>query len=34
MAAMGLLFLVVLFVLREFGEKDLNRVKAVIGKKN
>lgn len=34
MAAMGLLFLVVLFVLREFGEKDLNRVKAVIGKKS
>lgn len=33
MAAMGLIFLLVLFVLREFGEKDLARVKAVIGKK-
>jgi O-antigen/teichoic acid export membrane protein len=32
MAAMGLVFLVVLFVLREFGEKDFERVKAVIGK--
>jgi O-antigen/teichoic acid export membrane protein len=32
MAAMGLVFLVVLFALREFGEKDLARVKAVIGK--
>lgn len=32
MAAMGLVFLVVLFVLREFGEKDFERIKAVIGK--
>ncbi len=34
MAAMGLVFLVVLFVLREFGEKDFDRLKAVIGKKS
>jgi O-antigen/teichoic acid export membrane protein len=32
MALMGVVFLVVLLVLREFGEKDLARVKAVIGK--
>ncbi|MFP4600726.1 MAG: lipopolysaccharide biosynthesis protein [Persicimonas sp.] len=32
MAVMGVVFLVVMFVLREFGEKDLERVKAVIGK--
>ncbi len=34
MAAMGLAFLAVLFVLREFTDKDLARVKAVIGKKS
>lgn len=33
MCAMGLVFLIVLFVLREFTDKDLARVKAVIGKK-
>jgi O-antigen/teichoic acid export membrane protein len=32
MAVMGLVFLVVMFVLREFGDKDLDRIKAVIGK--
>ncbi|AWV90909.1 oligosaccharide flippase family protein [Bradymonas sediminis] len=33
MGVMGLLFLGILFALREFGPKDLARVKAVIGKK-
>lgn len=33
MALMGVLFLGILFVLREFGPQDLARVKAVIGKK-